>query len=309
MWIVDGGVCLNGSSSMLCASWPMATVAFLAPACLLLGVTLGLLVLDSRRTATPSRVAARANRHATLASLTGVAALLVVVLASALAGLVGPLVGDGRTLALMPAFAGTGLLIAEAVGQVTWPRPTGAIREAVLQRRRVLDVVPPFYRRLIRSWAAFHLLSLAAFAVLADGPRTLDSPLFGSLGGYPGIYYGVPMAVGTLALVGSCELVLRLITWRPAVVGVNPEWDHHLRQRSARHVLRGVQFVLAMSVAGTLGAAGAVYLRAASQVAGVGLLVASVAALVVGAALTFLPARRRAPAVSAAAPIESLAAS
>jgi len=104
--------------------------------------------------------------------------------------------------------------------------------------------------------------------------------------------------------------VLRLITVRPAVAGVSAEWDLHLRRRSAAHVTRGVQLVLAITVAGILVAAGWGHLALgnnflelspgqyaaegspAQHYLGTALLIAALCALLVSLAGTVLPLRR-----------------
>src|SRR4051812_9078100 len=63
-------------------------------------------------------------------------------------------VGDAAAFAPL-AFAVTHTVVL-AIGELTWPRPTGSVRRARLVRRRLADVVP---RRMVR-------LALAATAVL-----------------------------------------------------------------------------------------------------------------------------------------------
>jgi hypothetical protein len=306
MWFV-GGVCVGDAIRSTCLTWP-AAVVFVGPAVVALLLILGALILDARRTVSPSDVAARANRHASLASVAGVA-LLAVVLAGALLTLaLGARPVSGRTLALLPLVAGGLLLLVQAVGQVTWPKPRGAQREAELVSRAVREVVAPWGRRLMYGWAGMLLVALAVFAVVADGPRSLGRA-GGAQPAYPGPYFGVPVAVGVVALVVGTELVLRLIVVRPAVVGVSPEWDLRLRRRCAGHVVRGVQLVLAVTLAGVLGAAGIAHLgpgaimpwdaaptsgRSAGEAyLGVGLLGAGLATGLAGIVACFAPTRRR----------------
>ena len=107
----------------------------------------------------------------------------------------------------------------------------------------------------------------------------------------------------------ATELVLRLITLRPAVVGVTTEWDLHLRRRSAGHVTRGIQLVMAVTTAGILIAAGwahlalgidrypqghgdPVVLDPAQQFFGYALLILAVAVLLAGVVMAFVPLRR-----------------
>ena len=312
MWFDEGSVCIGGAGGGACFPWP-AALGYLGSAALVLGLVLGVLVWDARRTPTTSQAAARANRHATLASLVGVAMLVVVLMWLAVAFLFGATPSDGRLLALLPALAGACLLAAQAVGQLTWPRPSGSHREADLVRRGVADVTPVWPRRLGIVWVSGALLLLAVFGVVADGPRSLTraaGDYTEAIGPYPGWYYGVPMGLAIIAIVVATGLVLRLITVRPAVAGVSAEWDLHLRRRSAAHVTRGIQLVLAITVAGILVAAAWGHLALgnnflelspgqyasegspAQHYLGTGLLIAALCVLLVGLAGTVFPLRR-----------------
>ncbi|MDO8107223.1 hypothetical protein Q6348_08450 [Isoptericola sp. b441] len=233
--------------------WQGAAI-YLASLVGLLAVLLGALAWDALRTVTPSQAASRANRHATLASAIGVV-LMVVLVTWTVAGIsLGVWPRDGRVLAVLPVLGGAVLLAAQAVGQLTWPRPTGSHREAELVARTVADVSPVGPRRMVLGWAGLALVLLVVFGVVADGPRSLTQWYAGNAA-YPGWYYGVPMSLAVLVLVAATELVQRLIMLRPAVPGVSTEWDLRLRRRSAGHVTRGIQLVLAVTVAGTLVAA------------------------------------------------------
>ena len=312
MWFEDGYVCIGGAGGSACFAWPWFLV-YAGAAVLMLSLILGILVWDARRIPTPSQAAGRANRHATLASLVGVAMLVVVLMWLAVAFLFGASPSDGRLLALLPVLAGACLLAAQAVGQLTWPRPTGSHREAELAPRGVADVTPVWPRRLGLVWAGGALLLLAVFGVVADGPRSLtrDAGRYTeAIGPYPGWYYGVPMGLAVIATVVAAGLVLRLITERPAVAGVSAEWDLHLRRRSAAHVTRGIQLVLAITVAGILVAAAWGHLALgrdwvlllsgeyaaegspAQHYLGTSLLIAALCVLLVGLAGTVLPLRR-----------------
>ncbi|MCB2175622.1 MAG: hypothetical protein KQH57_07425 [Actinomycetales bacterium] len=310
---IDGNsICIGGAGAMSCVEWTRAAI-YLGAVIALLALVLGVLLWDALRTTTPSRAAARANRHATLASTIGVV-VMVVLLTWVFGGVaLGVWPRDGRVLAVLPALAGASLLVAQAVGQLTWPRPSGAHREAELVSRTVADVTPLWPRRMVFAWAGTALALLAVFALVADGPRSLTQGtgrFAGPIGPYPGWYYGLPMSLAIVATVTATELVLRLITLRPAVVGVSVDWDLHLRRRSAGHVTRGIQLVLAVSTAGILVAAGWVHLALgrdayplesggygvtgspAQQHLGAGLMVLAVGVLLAGVVMAFVPLRR-----------------
>lgn len=312
MSISSEGVCLGGEGAMTCFTWPGALL-YLGWVVPVLAMVLGVLVLDARRTPAPSQAAARANRHATLSSMVGVAMLVVILGWMAADVLFGFARLDGRVLAGLPALAGGCLLAAQALGQLTWPRPSGSHREAELARRRVADLTPAWHRRLVLVWAGAALMLLTVFGLVADGPRSMTREAgryTEVIGPYPGWYYGVPMALAIVAVVIATELVLRLITSRPAVAGVGVGWDLRLRHRSASQLTRGIQLILAVTVAGILVAAGWIHLRLGSdhvqlldggwasegspgqRSLGTALLVAALAVLLVGLAAAFLPLRR-----------------
>ncbi|MEP7763047.1 hypothetical protein [Sanguibacter sp. 25GB23B1] len=305
---------MSVTAGYVCVSWVTAVI-YLGAVALVLAAVLGVLVWDARRTPTPSQAASRANRHATLASVVG-----VVVMASILTWMIGGSVlgvvpwRDGRVLALLPALAGVSLLVAQAIGQLTWPQPSGVVREAELTRRAVADVAPAWPRRLVFAWAGTGVLLLVIFGLVADGPRTMirrAGQYTQAIGPYPGWYYGVLIGSVMVITVVATELVLRLIALRPAVVGVSAEWDLHLRRRSAKHVTRGVQLVLALTTAGVLYAAGRVHQSLgpwwiegdagghvafgspAQQYLGTGLVMLAVVVLVMGLVFTVVPVRRR----------------
>ena len=136
---------------------------------------------------------------------------------------------------------------------------------------------------------------------LPDGGSTIAQP-------WPGSYYGLPLTISIVALLVGTAAVLRLIALRPAVVGVTPDWDMRLRRRSAAHLFRGIQLVLALTLAGVLALAGQALRQLGDQwvigdlrtvvstahsTAGAALLITALAVLVCGAAAAFLPAQRR----------------
>lgn len=327
MWIDGNTICIGGAGAVSCVEWTRAAI-YLGAVILLLAPVLGVLLWDARRTTTPSRAAARANRHATLASTVGVV-VMVVLLTWVFGGVgLGVMPRDGRVLAVLPALAGASLLVAQAVGQLTWPRPSGVHREAELVRRTVGDVAPAWPRRMVVGWAGVALTLLVVFGLVADGPRTLTREagrFTEAIGPYPGWYYGLPMGLAVVATVLATEVVLRLITLRAAVVGVPVEWDLHLRRRSAGHITRGIQLVMAATTAGILVAAGWTHLALgrdsypltsggygapgsrAQEYLGAGLLILAAAVLLAGVVMAFVPLRRgqREASASDALPVPS----
>ncbi|MFC8190129.1 hypothetical protein ACFUMH_00550 [Cellulomonas sp. NPDC057328] len=218
------------------------------------------LVLDSRRSSAPAGDAQTAVRHATL---TAVVALLPlgVVPATAVAGILGSWpVLVGHVLVAVPSACLAVFLLLHAVGETTWPRPTGAVREASLTHRTVADVAPAALRHLAWSWAALLVASCTAFALVADGPRTVARLTGGTdafvAAPFPGWLWGLPAVASGLAAGALAVLVLRLVAARPAVPGVTAAWDMWLRRRVARRVLRATQLVLGLTTALVLQVAG-----------------------------------------------------
>jgi len=230
----------------------LATVVVLSP--------VAVLVRDARRTVAPTTEAARTLRHAAMPAavasvvlLIGVALVVVWVVRVGFVGQGG--LPSGRVVAAAPLVGATAFLLVHAVGEVTYPRPTGDVRTADLTVRTVADVAPSHLRRAVHTWAGLLGAALVVGSVTASGPRHLDRVVEGwiSRGApYPGSWYGVPLAIGAALVVVATHAVLHLVAARTAVSGVDSTWDLALRRRTAARVLRGVQLSLALTLAGVL---------------------------------------------------------
>ncbi|MCL3860059.1 hypothetical protein [Actinotalea sp. K2] len=295
-------------------------VSILVPALLVgLGATLaGLVVALARRPEpSPSQAAEAARRHATVVSviawLAGVLspALVLAALSPALASWGGPL-SVGVAAGLLPATVGLVFIGVHAVGELTWPRPTGAVRRAPLTPRTMTDVAPRRLRRALLLWSGLLVLALLVFGVMADEGRRVSRTFpEGSSGAspFPGWFYGVPLLVGVAVVLLATVGVLRLIAARPAVMDAAPEWDLGLRRLSAHRVLRGAQLVVGLTLAGVLvvagqairsigsavGSVGAVPLGASPAYTTGGTVVAVLAVLVAGACVALAATPGRAP--------------
>jgi hypothetical protein len=298
---INSGLCFpTAGGGVMCVAWPDAAIATAIVVAVLAAALVPLLV-SSRRTPTVSEAAVRANRHATLGSVAGATLLVAVLVVFAFLSVVVPMVGSGRVIAVLPAVAGLCLVLAQALTQVTWPRPSGVVREADLTRRTRPDVVPSRTHRLLLVWTGALLVALAVFVAVSSGPRTIADRLTAGAP-YPGPYYALPLALAAVVLVVATELVLRLVLLRPAVPGVSRDWDLHLRRRSARHLVGGVQLALAVMLTGALALAGFAHRSAGPAPAGAVLLaVAAAVALVSVVALLPAPRRRSAARTEAAA--------
>ncbi|GGC09698.1 hypothetical protein [Cellulomonas carbonis] len=213
-----------------------------------------------------------------------------------------PLLG-GVLVGLAPAVAGSAFLAAHLVGERTWPRPTGTVRRAALEHRRVVDVVPRPLLRVTAAWTVgLALVLVAAGLTAADDGRSVVRTVGSSTSGaspYPGWFYGVPLLVATAVVVVLTAITLRVVTQRPAVVDADPTYDAASRRLSGHRVLRGTQLVLALTLAGVLFFAGNA-LRGVELVGfGAGTTIAGVLVALTGAALALVPA---APPVTSSPP-------
>jgi hypothetical protein len=168
--------------------------------------------------------------------------------------LAGP--AQGVVIGLVPALAGAAFLLVLAIGEVTWPRPTGDVRRAPLTRRGPADVAPRAARR--SAWAAYGVLTVlllsTGLTAAGDGRSVAYRyaiDMSGASGPYPGWYFGVPLLVGCLVVLGG-EVLLRLIARRPVVSGASTESDLALRRASASRALAGVHTALLGTLAGVL---------------------------------------------------------
>ncbi|WP_298456483.1 hypothetical protein [uncultured Cellulomonas sp.] len=208
----------------------------------------------------PSRAAQAARRHAAVVHALALAVLVLAVATgpTLVAALPASLV-QGVLLGLVPAAAGVGFCAVQAVGEATWPRPSGTLRRAPLVRRTVADVAPRRLRRLTWAWAVVLVVTLVACGLVADGGRALTRQWdlgSASASPFPGWFYGVPLLVAVAVVLVASEGVLRLVARRPVVSDADLPWDLALRRLSAHRALRGAQLVLAWTAAGVLLVAG-----------------------------------------------------
>lgn len=237
----------------------------LALAALVIAVVLGAQAARRSGETTPvqapsSDTALGARRHASV--VRGLAwGALIVIGAATLRVVTGAVEGlaQGRLLGLVPIAAGIALIAVHAVGDLTWPRPTGAIRRATLARRTAADITPGPAYRLTVAWGAALATTLIACGAFSDDGRSLarayDAGTRGA-GPFPGWFYGAPLLIATLALLIAVHGLLILVARRPAVAGAPDAWDLELRRHSARAALGGAQLVLGLTLAAVLMLAG-----------------------------------------------------
>ena len=237
---------------------------------LLAAVVVVVVAVTRRPLPAPSEAADAARRHALGVNI---AAWVVLTVLPLFLGLVAvPLIRvtggsslyAGVVTGLWPATGGLLFLGVHAIGERTWPRPTGTVRRAHLSPRDA-QRGPRWLRRLTWTWAGLLLVTLVAAGATSSNGRAVSvayaTNAVQTAGPYPGWYYGAPLLVAAALVLVATEGVLRLISRRPAVVDADPAYDAASRRLSAHRALRGAQLVLALTEAGVLGIAGAALSR------------------------------------------------
>ncbi|MBC7290953.1 MAG: hypothetical protein H5T83_06410 [Actinotalea sp.] len=237
----------------------LPVVGFAVLGLLLVAVVAVVLLLTSRPAPDPSQAATAARHHAgVVTGIAWTALVLTLLLGPAVAGLLGGL-AEGVAYGLVPAVAGALFVGVHAIGELTWPRPTGSVRRAGLERRGTDDVAPRGLRRLLWGWTGLvAVIAVVGGTIATDGrqiSRTFENGLASS-GPFPGWFYGAPLLLACLVVLVATEGVLRVVASRSAVMDAQPVWDAALRRLSAHRVLRGAQLVVGLTAAGLLLTAG-----------------------------------------------------
>ncbi len=210
-------------------------------------VLLVVLAVSARPDHTLSRELVTARRH-------GVTTSVVAVLLQALGlGLTVVGLGDASLTAVLPLVGSALALLALLVGELTWPRPRGTTRTAVIHDRSMGSLLRGGWARttsgaaillvtalVVGGWLGNSSSSDASIAVTETLPD--GSLVERAAGPFPGWAYGVPQLI-VLATVGVLLLlVLRATTHRAAVVTADLETDHLLRRASAARAFRTATF-------------------------------------------------------------------
>ena len=223
--------------------------------------------------------------------------------------------GLGITALLIPITFGVVHTLVLAVGELTWPRPVGEVRRARLVHRGLLDAVTPRLVRLTAISTTFAVATLGGGALLADadgrsfsyGPATA---VVATASPFPGVFYGLPAAVGLGLLAVIAASTLTIVANRPAVATTDDGIEAALRRASAHRVLR-VAAGVPLFVAGGLLFAGGTSLHSVASsglapglldAAGLACALVGGAAMVAGVAVACLPAPG-VPADTPAAPV------
>jgi hypothetical protein len=178
-------------------------------------------------------------------------------------------------VALAPFAVALAYCAVRAAGELTWPRPRGAVRSAPLTRRTLRDLGGPRLRWLLASAALLIVtLVVAGLTATPDGAsvphpvRTMPdgSVLTGASGPYPGWAYGVPLLVGLALTLLATAGTLRIVARRTPLSEVPRAHDDAVRCTSAARILAGVQLCVGATTAFVLLVMGASLANAGASV-------------------------------------------
>ena len=267
------------------------------------GVAVGILLVSTARPdATLTAEVATARRHSVLVSV-----LASVLAGAALVGLfaarslvASPALQTNRVLAVLPlCAAAVGLLVLWA-GELTWPRPTGVVRTALLHDRSAATLARGAWPRtaLVVTGLLVGTCGVAGLLADADG-RTISRRFPGggaSASPFPGWFYGVPQLLVLACCVALTTAVLVAAARRPAVVTADVETDLLLRRASAARACRVLVCAALVTLAGDLATAGSrvasIHDTGPAHAAGSVVLVLGLLLLPVALSVAFLPVPR-----------------
>ena len=221
-------------------------------------VVLTYLARTSRPSSSLAAEVASARRHSILTVAVASVALVALGLGLWLhvAGVAD--VNGSRLAALSPLLAASVALVALILGEVTWPRPQGTLRSARLVPRTARSLTS-------RAWCVSATLSvLTLVGILLWGGAVADPSGRRLLGrsdatgsAFPGWHYGVPQLIAVAVVVLLVLAVVRLATWRPAIVNADAEIDRTFRRASIVRGLRMLTVGTLVCLAGDLYISGA----------------------------------------------------
>lgn len=176
----------------------------------------------------------------------------------------------GAVQALTPFAVAAVFAMVRSAGELTWPRPRGAVRAAPLARRTPWSVGGSRLRWVLGTAAALTLVLVAAgFTANETGRQFSSAPvnlpegvLSSSSGPYPGWTYGVPMLLGLAATLAVTWVALSVITRRAPLHGLPAVHDAAVRRTSAGRLLAVVQLCLGGALGGVTIAAGSAVMSA-----------------------------------------------
>ncbi|MEO5711097.1 MAG: hypothetical protein ABIQ59_14915 [Nocardioidaceae bacterium] len=238
---------------------PIELLVLLVPLMVVVGAVVLFVVLSARPSATLTSEVATARRHAVT---TSVLSVLVTVISLAPVGIaLAAAVPDGHAgVAALPLAASGVALVVLLVGELTWPRPQGASRVAVLRDRSAIALLHGGWPRVAAASTGLLLVTLAvAGAVAHDGRavRHVRPEVTSTASPFPGWTYGSVQVVALAGVLLLAALATRLAAHRSAVVTADTETDDLLRRASVGRVFRTVVGGVTVTLGADLGVAGA----------------------------------------------------
>ncbi len=275
---------------------------------LVAATVVALVVVSARPSATLTTEVATARRHAITTSALSVLVTVVAVVPVGVALAAGvPDVHAG--VACLPlAAAGVAVLVL-LVGELTWPRPGGASRVALLRDRTTRALLRGAWPTAALTSVGLLVLTLVVTGSVAhDGHTVRHVRPDGSAtaGPFPGWTYGVAQLAALALVVTLAWLAVRAAAHRAAVVTADAETDDLLRRASAARVYRAVLAGVTVTLGADLGVAGSALHRAfdarTGPGGGVGLMVLGPLLVLVGLLTLAVPVPRLRPVPSYAVP-------
>lgn len=255
---------------------------------------------DAGRVPLPPAPVSTARTHARRVHVAAWCAFVLAMAATAITASSARGLEAGRISGLILAAGGVTFLVVSALGEVTWPRPTGSVRTATLARRSVRDVTPRPAALMLALATGLLLVALVVggLTALSDGrsfgrSTTGDDGLTESWASspYPGWFYAAPLALAAGAILLATLGCVILIARRPAISDASSAWDLAMRQLSAQRTLRGTTLALSATAAPVYGVMALPFLREGPWPVAALLVLAAVASIGVGAATVALPSR------------------
>ena len=228
---------------------------------------------SASRSTPPSREAAvaAARRHARLAAATAWAVGLLAAVATGVAGRLSDQ-SAGVTAVQVPLAFGIAHVVVLLAGELSWPRPDGAVRRARLHRRGALENATRWHLAAGAAGLVLAAVTIGVGAVTADdGQDFLMTGAGGRIqswgGPFAGWYYGAPAALGLAALAVTALVTLWVVAQRSAVATDDETAETALRRASAHRVLRVTDAVVLFVTGGLAHVSGnAVHSAAASLI-------------------------------------------
>lgn len=220
----------------------------------------------------PSEVAS-ARRHglltSVLAEIAFVATIALVLWATMFQpDAPGSLGAAAAWLGASPFLGGLVALVVLALGEVTWPRPSGTQRTTNLNPRTLADLLPRRWTLLLTGALLVTAAVIVSGWLAADetgAAITVRHPAERSVhtsSPFPGAEYALPQLVAGLLMLLMLAAVLRLVVLRPTVVRSDVPTDNLLRSASVVRAVRVAVSALALTAAGNLFFGGMTAIRA-----------------------------------------------